>query len=131
MIGVDATLLESGAHEQIGDGWIYAIDPSVDALEELLRLAHETGAVGIGYLVGDAQVLPLPDASVDACIVRAADDTAADELYRVLRPGGRLAAAESDGDAFAGALRAAGFEDVELRDADAPPAWLEARKPAA
>ena len=47
-----------------------AVDPSVGALEELLRLAHEAKANGIMYLVGDAEVLPLPDASIDAAVLR-------------------------------------------------------------
>lgn len=109
------------AHGLIGDGWVYTVDPSVDALEELLGEAHRTETAGVAYLVGDASALPLPDASVDACVghaVFAAVGDAAEaarELHRVLRPGGRLAAAEpgTDGE-LAGALAAAGFADVEL-----------------
>jgi len=93
-------LLTLAAHERIGDGWVIAVDPSVGALEELLRLAHEVEANGIMYLVGDAEVLPLPDASVDAAILRsvlvhAADvAAAAEELARVLRADGRLSLRE-------------------------------------
>jgi arsenite methyltransferase len=92
--------LTLAAHERIGDGWVIAVDPSVGALEELLRLAHDVGANGIMYLVGDAEVLPLPDASVDAAILRSVlvhvDDVgdALTELARVLRPGGRLSVRE-------------------------------------
>jgi SAM-dependent methyltransferase len=79
---------------------VIAVEPSVGALEELLRLAHDVGSNGIMYLVGDAEVLPLPDASVDAAILRSVlvhvDDvsTALDELARVLRSGGRLSLRE-------------------------------------
>jgi SAM-dependent methyltransferase len=52
------------------------------------------------YLVGDAEVLPLPDASVDAAVLgsvlfHVADPGAVvDELARGLRPGGRLSLRE-------------------------------------
>lgn len=95
-LGAGTGLLTFGAHERIGDGWVLSVDPEVDNLEELLRAAHELGAAGIMYLVGDAEVLPLPNASVDAAVTRSvlmhvADvGEAARELARVLRPGGRL-----------------------------------------
>lgn len=94
-LGAGTGLLTFGAHDRIGDGWVYAVDPSVDALEELLRLAHAAGANGIMYLVGDATAVPLPDETVDACVTRSVLmyvddlDEAAREAYRVLRPGGR------------------------------------------
>ena len=89
-------LLTFGAHERVGDGWVFAVDPSVDVLEELLRGAHEASLPGVMYLIGDAEVIPLPDESVDAAVTRSAlmdvDDirVAASELHRVLRPGGRV-----------------------------------------
>jgi arsenite methyltransferase len=99
-LGAGAGLLTFGARERIGDGWVIAVDRSVDALEELLRRAHERDASGIMYLVGDAAALPLPDASVDAAVVRSVlvhlDDVpaAVAELARVLRPGGRVSLRE-------------------------------------
>lgn len=99
-VGAGLGLLTLAAHERIGDGWVIAVDPSVGALEELLRLAHEARSNGIMYLVGDAEVLPLPDASVDAAVLRSvlvhvADvEAAIGELARVLRPGGRLSLRE-------------------------------------
>lgn len=99
-VGSGLGLLTLAAHDRIGDGWVIAVDPSVGALEELLRLAHEANANGVMYLVGNAEVLPLPDASVDAAVLRSvlvhvADvDVAAGELARVLRPGGRLSLRE-------------------------------------
>lgn len=95
-LGAGTGLLTFGAHERIGDGWVIAVDPEVDNLEELLRGAHELGAGGISYLVGGAEVLPLADGSVDAAVTRSvlmyvADvEEAARELFRVLRPGGRV-----------------------------------------
>lgn len=93
-LGAGTGLLTFGAHDRIGDGWVFAVDPSVSALEELLRVAHETNVAGVMYLVGDAEVIPLPDASVDVCMTRsvlmyvAELQRAVDELARVLKPGG-------------------------------------------
>jgi len=112
-VGAGLGLLTLAAHERIGDGWVIAVDPSVGALEELLRLAHEVGSNGIMYLVGDAEVLPLPDASVDAAILRSVlvhvgdVGVAVEELARVLRAGGRLSLREplnSDGTYLATAV---------------------------
>jgi ubiquinone/menaquinone biosynthesis C-methylase UbiE len=99
-LGAGTGLLTFAAHERIGDGWVFAVDPSVSALEELLRLAHEANVAGIMYLVGDAEVIPLPDAAVDVCLTRSSlmyvDDLgrAAEEISRVLSQGGRLSSYE-------------------------------------
>lgn len=99
-VGAGLGLLTLATHERIGDGWVIAVDPSAGALEGLLQLAHEAGASGIMYLVGDAEVLPLPDAAVDVAVLRSvlahvSNITAAcGELARVLRPGGRLSLRE-------------------------------------
>jgi ubiquinone/menaquinone biosynthesis C-methylase UbiE len=110
-----------GAHERVGDGWVYVVRSQVDDLEELLGEAHAAGASGVAYLVGDAPVLPLPDGAVAAALGRIAiEDGAAaaiaEELARVLEVGGRVALAEPDEEAAAEvavALTAAGFRAVE------------------
>ena len=127
----DAALEAGGAHGRVGDGWVYAID-DVDALEELLRAAHAQRIAGIAYLVGGADVLPLPDASVTAILgsplAGAADPAeAARELYRVLRAGGHLSVAGGD-EAAEAALRSAGFADLARVRSDAA-RRLTARKP--
>ena len=44
--------LALGAHERLGDGWVYVVRSQVDELEELLGEAHAVGASGVAYLVG-------------------------------------------------------------------------------
>ena len=117
--------LALGAHEQIGDGWVYVVRSQVDELEELLGEAHAVGASGVAYLVGAAPVLPLPDGAVAAAVGRIATEdgalaAAAEELARVLSAQGRASFAEPDSssaDELAGSLAAAGFEEVEVTQA--------------
>src|SRR5439155_21086938 len=67
-VGAGTGLLTLGAVERVGpDGDVLALDVSVDALEELRR---NTSAPNISYLVGRADVLPLPDESVDVVLTR-------------------------------------------------------------
>jgi len=114
------------AHERVGDGWVYVVRSQVDDLEELLAEAHQAGASGVAYLVGETPVLPLPDGAVAAAVGRIATDdgalpAAAVELRRVLSPAGRVslaAPAARAGEALARALAAAGFEAVEVGQAD-------------
>jgi ubiquinone/menaquinone biosynthesis C-methylase UbiE len=114
--------LALGAHERIGDGWVYVVRSQVDELEELLGEAHAAGASGVAYLVGGAPVLPLPDAAVAAVVGRIATDdgalcATAEELARVLSAGGRVSFAEPDsqaGEELARSLTAAGFAEVEV-----------------
>lgn len=93
-LGAGTGLLTIGAVERVGpDGDVLAVDISVDALEELQRA---TRVPNISYAVGCAEVLPLTDESVDVVVMRSvliyvhAKDEAARELFRVLRPGGRV-----------------------------------------
>jgi ubiquinone/menaquinone biosynthesis C-methylase UbiE len=120
VLGIGALAL--GAHERVGDGWVYVVRSQVDELEELLGEAHAAGASGVAYLVGETPVLPLPDGAVGAALGRivtddGALDAAAEELARVLSAGGRVSFAEPDagaGEELARALAAAGFEQVEV-----------------
>ena len=58
------------------------VDESVDVLEELRA---QTDAPNVFYLVGCAEVLPLPDASVDEVVGAAPNAEARIEFARVLR----------------------------------------------
>jgi ubiquinone/menaquinone biosynthesis C-methylase UbiE len=117
--------LALGAHERVGDGWVYVVRSQVDELEELLGEAHAVGASGVAYLVGATPVLPLPDAAVSAALGRIATedgalDAATEEVARVLAPRGRVSFAEPDaaaGDELVRSLAAAGFEDLQLAEA--------------
>jgi ubiquinone/menaquinone biosynthesis C-methylase UbiE len=112
--------LALAAHERIGDGWVYVVQAQVEELEELLGEAHAVGASGVAYLIGAAPVLPLPDDAVGAALGRIAIDdgalgVAAEELARVLTPGGSVALAEPNtaaGEQLARALVAAGFGEL-------------------
>jgi ubiquinone/menaquinone biosynthesis C-methylase UbiE len=117
--------LALGAHERVGDGWVYVVRSQVDELEELLGEAHAVGATGVAYLVGAAPVLPLPDGAVAAALGRIATDdgaldAATDELARVLSPGGRVSFAEPDavtGEELIRSLAASGFDELEVAPA--------------
>jgi SAM-dependent methyltransferase len=92
-VGTGLGLLALGAVERVGpDGDVLAFDVSVDCLEELRRFAR---APNIGFYLGAAEVLPLPDASVDVVMTRSVlmyvpdRGEAAREFLRVLRSGGR------------------------------------------
>jgi len=63
---------------------IVVLEPSVDALEELM---HELRDPRLDYVLGSLPVLPLPDASVDLLL---GADPADDEVRRVLRRDGAV-----------------------------------------
>ncbi|MGH9286212.1 MAG: class I SAM-dependent methyltransferase [Acidimicrobiales bacterium] len=73
------------------------VDLGADAVARASARAAERGlAATVRFHVGDAERLPLPDASVDAVVCECAfctfpdKPTAAAEMARVLKPGGRL-----------------------------------------
>ena len=75
---------------------VTGVDLTPELLDEARRLAAEAGA-DIEYLEGDAEALPVPDASFDVvvsvmgCMFAPRHRVAAAELARVLRPGHRPA----------------------------------------
>jgi arsenite methyltransferase len=93
-VGAGTGLLTLGAVQRVGpEGDVIAIDISVDALEELRA---NSPAANVSYLIGQADVLPLRDESVDAVVTRSVliyvEDKAeaAREFSRVLRSGGHV-----------------------------------------
>ena len=72
----------------------------LDMTDEMLALARENatkgGATNVEFLKGYIEEIPLPDGSVDViisnCVINLSTDkpTVLEEMYRVLRPGGRI-----------------------------------------
>lgn len=73
-----------------------ALDLTPEMLETARAHAEERGAAGIEFVLGDAEALPFPDESFDLVTCRIAAhhfpdvQKFADEVSRVLRPGGRF-----------------------------------------
>lgn len=93
-VGAGTGLLTVAAAERVAPGGdVLAVDISVDALEELRKVCT---APNVFYLIGGADVLPLPDESVDAVVTRSVliyvhdKAEAVREFFRVLRKGGRV-----------------------------------------
>jgi arsenite methyltransferase len=84
---------------------VVGIDLSTESVEAARRAAEEVALDdSVRFLVGDAEALPLEDASVDGVLCECSLCTfpdkraAAAELARVLRPGGRLALSDMTAD---------------------------------
>ena len=75
----DAAALAEGVAP---DGDLLVVAESVDVLEELRA---RTPAPNVFYLLGCAEVLPVPDASVDEVVGTPSGEEAQAELERVLR----------------------------------------------
>jgi arsenite methyltransferase len=96
-VGLDAWWL---AAELPGDGLVIAVDMTGAMLRPLsrLRAARRLGAASICPLVADLEHLPLASAVAELVIANASLNLAVDkqlafrEAYRILKPGGALAA---------------------------------------
>jgi ubiquinone/menaquinone biosynthesis C-methylase UbiE len=91
--------------EEVGPGGtVDIVDGLPDRLEDAVRAARERGLDNLSPTLGDGRYLPFGDSWFDGAYMIAAlgdvpDQPAAlAELARVLRPGGRLAIGELDGD---------------------------------
>lgn len=132
-------------------GHVIGVDMTPAMLEKAERNRIKLGFDNVAFRHGRIEALPLADNSVDVvisnCVINLSPDKPAvfREVFRVLRPGGRLAAsdmvtlgqftaaqradlhawaecitgAEDVGD-YVAAIRAAGFEDISVRDKAAP-----------
>ena len=82
------------------DGEVLALDMTAAMREKLRENAREAGLENVRVLDGDAESLPLPDASVDVVtsngVLNLVPDkqAAISEIGRVLRPGGRVQIAD-------------------------------------
>jgi SAM-dependent methyltransferase len=77
-------------------GYAYGIDFTPEMLDLARSNAAAAGATNVEFLEGAIEAVPLPPASVDVvisnCVINLSPDKAAvfAEMYRVLRPGGRI-----------------------------------------
>ncbi|MDP1580183.1 MAG: metalloregulator ArsR/SmtB family transcription factor [Candidatus Didemnitutus sp.] len=118
---------------------VWCIDNSPKMIEVGTALAKKNGLANLTYKLGDIEQVPLADASVDLAILSQAlhhashPQTAVNEAFRILKPGGQLLvldlkehtfeqAHETYGDlwlgfkesALHGFLKHAGFQQVEV-----------------
>ena len=117
------------AEDVAPDGDIVVVDRSVDRLESLRHASKEPD---VTYLVGESEVLPLTDQSVD--LVWSAETPeagTASEFFRVLRRGGQVSLRGTAGSALnlgERMLSEAGFVEITAVSTD-DGAALAARKP--
>ncbi len=118
---------------------VWCIDNSPRMIEVGTELAKKNDLANLRYKLGDIENVPLPDQSVDLAILSQAlhhaqhPQTAIDEAFRILRPGGQLLLLDLKAHAFEKArdlyadvwlgfsenalhnfLRQAGFDGVEV-----------------
>jgi SAM-dependent methyltransferase len=128
------------------EGRVIGLDVTPEMINLARRNAKKAGATNVDFRYGAMEDIPLPDESVDVvisnCVINLSTDKDAvfGEIYRVLRPGGRISVSDSvvtQGEipesvrddmnqwvgCVAGAiperdyldkLRAVGFDDVEI-----------------
>ncbi|WP_341936419.1 MerC family mercury resistance protein [Marinimicrobium sp. C2-29] len=95
--GVDSLM----AARRVGEaGWVFALDLTAAMTRKLKDTLRTDGAGNISVIQGSAEALPLADASVDCITSNGALNLVPDkrrairEMYRVLRPGGRVQLAD-------------------------------------
>jgi SAM-dependent methyltransferase len=77
-------------------GFAYGVDMTEEMVELARSNAARAGATNVEFLTGTIEQIPLPDASVDVvisnCVINLSVDKPAvlAEMFRVLRPGGRV-----------------------------------------
>jgi arsenite methyltransferase len=78
------------------NGHAFGLDMTDETLDLARRNAAAAGAANVEFLKGRMEAIPLPDASIDVvisnCVVNLSPNKPAvfAEIYRVLKPGGRI-----------------------------------------
>ena len=106
-IGTGPGLLAVGVAAALGaTGRVSGVDPSDDMLALARGREVPAGSASIQYDSGSAERLPYPDAGFDVAVSTQVLEYVPDipvalaEMYRVLRPGGRVLAVDTDWDSI-------------------------------
>ncbi len=91
--GIDVLL----SAKRVGStGHVYGLDFTPEMVTLARRNATEAGVANVEFLEGHIEAIPLPDACIDVvisnCVINLSPDkpTVFAEMFRVLRPGGRI-----------------------------------------
>lgn len=95
--GIDTLL---AARQVSPGGYAVGLDTLPEMLEQAKANARDGGITNVEWLRGELESIPLPDASVDVAISNGVlnlsprKGRAMSEIFRVLRPGGRISLAD-------------------------------------